>query len=101
MCYINDPLWHASDSLAINYKKQIHIPDLDRLYQSSKTIILPHLAGLLRSEELDELGQCLAGGAVELACGFGDHGLGEDGEEGRGQGDYGWVGLLVCLIGRG
>ena len=54
------------------------------LHQSSKNLILPHLTRLLRSEELDQLGQLLARGVFELACGCGRHRFGEDGEEGRG-----------------
>lgn len=54
------------------------------LHQSSKHLVLSHFARLLRGEEFDQLGQFLARGVFELACGCGRHGFGEDGEEGRG-----------------
>ena len=54
------------------------------LHQSSKNLILPHLARLLRSEELDQLDQLLACGVFELVCGCRRHRFREDGKEGWG-----------------
>lgn len=73
-----------------------HHISLLSLHQSSKTLILPHLRRLLGGEELDKLGQFLARGIFELACGFERHDFGEDREEGRGEGDHCWIGFLIC-----
>lgn len=76
-------------------KEQTDVPLPLPLHQSSKPFILLHLCRLLRGKESDKLSQFFAGGVIELACGFGRHDFGEDGQKGWGQGDHRWVGFLV------